>query len=93
MFPSDPSVSVLTLPDYAESQMRHGLKDASETPGRHVSEIIGDVAMVRQEFTMNFAGRTPVPAVDIFTLARLSGGWKVVAVVSDVRDPHGLPAT
>jgi hypothetical protein len=37
---------------------------------------------VRQPFTTNVADRS-VPAMDVFSLARIDGAWKVVSVVSD----------
>ena len=40
------------------------------------------MAVVRQPFTMNFADRA-VAAIDVFSLVRVDGAWKVVAVVSD----------
>jgi hypothetical protein len=86
LFPEDPAISVLTLDEYAVAQMQHDLtaQGYSETPGRRRVEITGDVATVRQEFTMNFSHRPPVPALDVFSLARVSGSWTVVAVVSDM---------
>jgi hypothetical protein len=45
-------------------------------------QIYGDVAVVHQPFTMNFADRL-VSAMDVFSLARIDGVWKVVSVVSD----------
>lgn len=84
VFPEDPVISVMGLRAYAESQMRNDLGEQgySETPGAGSSEIYGDVAVVRQPFTMNFADRS-VPAIDVFSLARIDGAWKVVSVVSD----------
>ena len=86
VFPSDPSVSVLSLEQYAESQMRHNLQEDgyTETPGERVVDVVGDVATVRQAFTMNFAGRSPIEAVDTFSLVRTPSGWKIVAVISDL---------
>jgi hypothetical protein len=86
VFPSDPSVSVLSLEQYAESQMRHNLQEDgyTETPGKRVVDVVGDVATVRQAFTMNFAGRSPIEAVDTFSLVRTPSGWKIVAVISDL---------
>ena len=84
VFPEDPGVSVMGLRAYAESQMRNDLGEQgySETPGVGSTEVIGDVAVVRQPFTMNFADRA-VAAIDVFSLVRNAGAWKVVAVVSD----------
>jgi hypothetical protein len=88
VFPQDPGVSVLGLLDYAGAQRQDGLGEEgySETPGERTTEIVGDVAVVRQQFTMDFAGRPPVQAVDMFSPARTARGWLIVAVVSDVRD-------
>ena len=88
VFPEDPEISVMGLRAYAESQMRNDLGEQgySETPGAGSIEVIGDIAVVRQPFTMNFADRS-VDAVDVFSLVRISGVWKVVAVVSDTAVP------
>jgi hypothetical protein len=32
---------------------------------------------------MNFADRLPVAAIDVFSLARTDGRWRIVSVVSD----------
>lgn len=84
VFPEDPQISIMGLPAYAESQMRNDLGEQgySETPGVGSTEVYGDVAMVRQPFTMNFVNRS-VEAIDVFSLVRVDGGWKVIAVVSD----------
>ena len=55
----------------------------SETPGDCSIEVLGDVAVVRQAFTMNFA-QGPVRAVDFFSLVRQESQWRIVAVVSDI---------
>ena len=87
VFPEDPVISVMGLRAYAESQMRNDLGEQgySETPGAGSTEIYGDVAVVRQPFTMNFADRA-VAAIDVFSLVRVDGDWKVIAVVSDTVD-------
>jgi len=87
VFPEDPQISIMGLRAYAESQMRHGLGEQgySETPGAGYTQVYGDVAVVRQSFTMNFADRS-VDAIDVFSLVRVHGEWKVVAVVSDTVD-------
>ena len=84
VFPEDPEISVMGLREYAESQMRNdlGAQGYSETPGAPYTQVNGDVAVVRQPFTMNFADRT-VRAIDVFSLARIDGAWKVISVVSD----------
>jgi hypothetical protein len=84
VFPKDPQISIMGLREYAESQMRNdlGAQGYSETPGDGTTQIYGDVAVVHQPFTMNFADRL-VSAMDVFSLARIDGVWKVVSVVSD----------
>lgn len=84
VFPEDPQISILGLRAYAESQMRNDLREQgySETPGAGSTQVYADVAVVRQPFTMNFADRS-VQAIDVFSLVRVDGGWKVIAVVSD----------
>lgn len=85
VFPEDPQILVVDLEGYAREQMRNDLKHQgySETPGERVVEIVGDIAIVRQEFTMNFATRSQ-QALDLFCLARTGGRWLIVSVVSDV---------
>ena len=85
VFPSDPQVSVLSLRGYAEYQMREGLQKEgySEIPGPRTVDIFGDVAVIRQEFTMHFAGQDPVRATDVFSLARNGDDWRIVSIVSD----------
>jgi hypothetical protein len=38
---------------------------------------------VHQQFAMQFAAGTPVPAIDVFSLARIDGEWRIVSIVSD----------
>ena len=87
VFPDDPDIRVLSLPEYAQVQMRDGLKEAgyTETPQARDVDVTGSVAAVRQHFTMNFANRAPVGAIDIFSLICRDGRWQIVSVVSDVR--------
>ena len=89
VFPGDADISVLSLAEYARAQLREGLKEAgyTETPRDRDIEITGSVATVRQHFTMNFAGRPPVPAIDIFSLIQLAGRWQIISVVSDMTAP------
>lgn len=89
VFPHDEAVGVLNLRDYAAAQMRHGIREEgySETPGERKIEIVGEVATVRQRFTMNLAKRLPVQAVDAFSLVRVDGRWLIVSVVSDMAAP------
>jgi Putative lumazine-binding len=86
VFPGDPAISVLSLAEYARAQLRDGLKEAgyTEAPQARDVEITGSVATIRQYFTMNFAGRPPVPAIDIFSLIQLEDRWQIISVVSDM---------
>ncbi len=88
VFPEDEQVRVMGLREYHAAQMGNDLESEgySETPGERKVEVIGEVAGVVQSFTMNFAGREPVDAVDIFSLARLDGRWMIVSVASDLAD-------
>ncbi|MEC3952416.1 hypothetical protein VMT65_05150 [Nocardia sp. CDC153] len=85
VFPQDTAIRVLTLDRYAAAQLENelGAQGYGETPGRREVTLVGDVAAVRQEFTMNFADRD-VPAVDLFLLARVGAVWRIVAVASDM---------
>jgi hypothetical protein len=86
VFPDDDEISVLGLRNYHAAQMQHGLGEEgySETPNERRLEVVGDIATVRQSFTMNFANRRPVEAIDVFSLARTAGRWRIVSVVSDL---------
>lgn len=85
VFPQDAHVRVLDLAEYAHAQLANGLKEQgySEQPGQGTIEVFGDVALVRQPFTMEFIERS-VPAIDLFSLARIDGTWRIVSVVSDL---------
>jgi hypothetical protein len=87
VFPTDESVSVMTLDEYTRRQMREGLKEEgyTESAGERQILVIGDVASVRQNFTMNFAVGDPVPAIDFFLLVRRGGRWRIVSVASDMQ--------
>lgn len=76
----------MTLSEYMQAQMQHGLQQQgySETPGPRSTLITNDIASVRQQFTMNFVDAGSVDAVDIFSLARIAGQWRIVSVVSDI---------
>ncbi len=86
VFPHDKTVSVLGLKEYAKAQMGNDLSTEgySETPGERSCEVLGDIATVRQDFTMNFASSDPVQAIDCFSLVRASGEWLIISVVSDM---------
>ncbi|MGI9161741.1 MAG: hypothetical protein ACR2JI_02285, partial [Mycobacterium sp.] len=85
VFPDDPTVSVLSWPQYKKAQMADNLGEHgySETPGDREVQIIGDIALVHQHFTMNFRHRPPAAAVDVFGLVRHHGRWQIVSVLSD----------
>lgn len=86
VFPEDAAISVMDLHEYSRAQMREGLREEgyTEVPGDRDVDIIGSVATVRQHFTMNFAGREPAPAIDVFSLVNVDGRWQIVSVVSDM---------
>lgn len=85
VFPQDEEVSILNVLEYAKAQMENNLKEEgySETPEEKTIEIIGDIAYVKQYFTMNFI-KGKVRAVDIFLLANTKTGWKIISVCSDM---------
>ena len=76
---------MLDLRGYHAAQLTDGVAQEgySETPGAREVHAAGDVALVRQEFTMDRAGRDPVSALDVFSLVRSDGRWRVISVVSD----------
>lgn len=86
VFPADSEVSVMNLEEYARKQMSNNLSEQgySETQGEQHIRVINDVAVVTQEFTMNFAGKSPQAAIDVFSLARFPHGWRIVSVISEV---------
>ena len=77
------------------SQMRDDLggHGYSETPGDRVINVTSDIAMVRQDFTMNFRHRASAKAVDIFGLVRQAGSWRIVSVLSDVSAAPNPPGS
>jgi hypothetical protein len=93
VFPGDPAITVMDMDAYVVAQMAHGLSEQgySETPGDRTVNAIGEVAMVHQQFEMNFAAGPPVPATDIFSLAFVDGRWLIVSIVSDVQS--AIPTT
>lgn len=86
VFPGDPSVTVMDLDGYVVHQMREGLSEEgySEIPGERSTTIVGDAAVVLQQFEMQFKDRAPVPAFDGFSLVRLGGAWKIASIISDM---------
>jgi hypothetical protein len=86
VFPEDAAISLMTLDEYCVRQMREGMKESgySETVLDRDVKTIGDVAAATVRFEMRFGGAAPVPAIDIFQLARLDGAWRIVSIVSDM---------
>ncbi|OZE43169.1 MULTISPECIES: hypothetical protein [unclassified Rhodococcus (in: high G+C Gram-positive bacteria)] len=85
VFPQDDAITVMSLEEYSQAQMQHGLSDHgyTETPTNRTVEIFGSVAVVHQNFTMNFTHQEPSNAIDVFLLARDAAAWRIVSVVSD----------
>lgn len=89
VFPEDEVITVMDLDAYVVHQMRDGLSDEgySEVPGERSATVVGDAAVVLQNFFMQFKDRAPVPAFDGFSLVRLEGRWKIASIISDmIRD-------
>lgn len=86
VFPEDPSITVMNLDAYVVHQMRDGLSDEgySEIPGDRTSTLIGDAAVVNQEFFIQYKDREPVRAFDGFSLVRIDGVWKIASIISDM---------
>jgi hypothetical protein len=86
VFPSDPTVTVMSLDDYVMHQMRDGLSDEgySETPGERTTTVVGDAAVVLQQFFIQYRDHPPVPAFDGYSLVRVEGAWKIASIVSDM---------
>jgi hypothetical protein len=55
-----------------------------EIPGERSTTIVGEAAVVLQEFAMKFRDRPPVPAFDAYSLVRVDGVWKIASVISDM---------
>ena len=88
VFPGDAAISVMTLDEYCVRQMREGMKASgySETVLDRDVKTIGDVAAATVRFDMRFGETPPVPAIDVFQLARLDGNWRIVSIVSDMAE-------
>lgn len=86
VFPDDDAVTVMDLDGYVVHQMRDGLSDEgySEIPGERTTTVVGEAAVVLQQFAMQFTGRPPVPAFDGFSLVRIDGHWKIASIISDM---------
>ena len=86
VFPGDESVTVMDLDGYVVHQMRDGLSDEgySEIPGERKTTVVGEAAIVLQQFAMQFAGRPPVPAFDGFSLVRVAGEGRIASSISDM---------
>ena len=87
VFPGDAAVTVMDMNAYVVAQMGHGLGEAgyTEIPGARQVHITGDIAVIYQDFAMQFATGDPVPALDVFSLCRIDGQWRIVSIVSDMR--------
>jgi hypothetical protein len=86
VFPDDPQITVMDYDSYVVHQMRDGLSEEgySEIPGERSTTVVGDVAVVLQQFAMQFKDRQPVPAFDAYSLVRIDGCWKIASVISDM---------
>ncbi|MEN9805096.1 MAG: hypothetical protein RIS41_1943 [Actinomycetota bacterium] len=86
VFPDDPQITVMDYDSYVVHQMRDGLSDEGyvEIPGERTTTIVGEAAVVLQEFAMKFRDRPPVPAFDAYSLVRVDGVWKIASVISDM---------
>ena len=89
VFPEDPAITVMDLDGYVVHQMRDGLSEEgySEIAGERTTTIVGDAAVVLQQFAMQFKDRPPVPAFDGFSLVRVDGVWKIASIISDMVAP------
>ena len=89
VFPEDGAVTVMTLEEYMVHQMRAGMTEHgyTETIINHSTSVFGDIAEARVDFTMTFGGASPVPALDVFQLARREGRWWIVCIISDMKHP------
>jgi len=88
VFPSDDEISILSLNEYAVAQMEHNLQAEgySETPGNKSIEVFGNIAVVKQFFSMNYADKPPVKALDVFSLVKKGRKWIIVSVISDMEE-------
>jgi hypothetical protein len=86
VFPEDPEITVMDLDAYVHHQMRDGLSDEgyTEIPGSRSTTIIGDAAVVNQEFFIQYRDREPVPAFDGYSLVRIDGVWRIASIISDM---------
>ena len=89
VFPTDPTITVMDLDDYVMHQMREGLSDEgySETPGERTTTIVGDAAVVLQQFAIHYKDQPPVPAFDGYSLVRVDGAWRIASIISDMVHP------
>jgi hypothetical protein len=87
VFPEDTAVAIMTLEEYMVHQMRGGMTEHgyAETIIDSRTSIFGDIAEARVEFTMTFGNMAPVPALDIFQLARRENRWWIVCIISDMK--------
>lgn len=91
VFPGDPAISVMTLDEYCIRQMREGLKETgyAETALDRNIRVFGDVAVATVDFQMHFGNEPPVPAIDVFLLARRGGRWLIVSIIGEVTKGPG----
>jgi hypothetical protein len=66
--------------------MREGLSDEgyTEVPGERTVTIVGDAAVVLQQFFIVYKDQAPVPAFDGYSLVRVGGQWKIASIISDM---------
>jgi hypothetical protein len=86
VFPGDAAITVMDLDAYVARQMRDGLSEEgySEIPGERTTTIVGDAAVVLQQFFIQYKDQPPVPAFDGYSLVRVDGVWKIASIISDM---------
>lgn len=86
LFPDDSEITVMDMDAYVVAQMREGMQENgyAEIPGERTTTIDADIASVRQHFTMNFGDRSPVHALDVFQLVRITNRWYIASIISDM---------
>lgn len=86
VFPEDEAITVMDINAYVVHQMREGLSDEgyTEVPGERTVTIVGDAAVVLQQFFIVYKDQAPVPAFDGYSLVRVGGQWKIASIISDM---------
>ena len=85
VFPEDEQIQVLSLKEYMDAQVGESNADGyTEVPLESKIEVFGNVAYVKQSFSMERVGLKPIKMIDIFSLAKISDEWKIISVVSDL---------